>query len=113
MPATTDLQITVLDYGTTRVVALSGEVDIATAGQAEVVLLDAMLTGSETVVLDLARVAFMDSCGLHLAMDATKIAAVQGVRFVIVPGPPHVQRVFELARVVPDVSFVRSAGCVA
>jgi anti-sigma B factor antagonist len=110
MLPTNALDVTVLDHGTTRLVALRGEVDIATVSHAEVVLLDALLTGSETVVLDLAGVTFLDTCGLHLAMNATKIAAVQDVRFVIVPGPPHVQRVFQLAGVLSDVPFARSAG---
>ena len=43
-------------------------------------------------------------------MNATKIAAVQDVRFFIVPGPPHVQRVSQLGGVVSDVPFARSAG---
>ena len=105
MPATTDLDVTVLDDGTTRLVALRGDVDIATVGRAEVVLLDALLTGPETVVLDLARVTFLDSCGLHLAMNATQVAAAQGVRFIVVPGPPHVQRIFALAGVASVVPF--------
>jgi anti-anti-sigma factor len=110
MPATTDLEVTVLDRGTTRLVALSGEVDIASAGQAQVVLRDALLTGSETVLLDLAGVTFVDSGGVHLVLEATKVAAAHGVRFVIVPGPPQVLRVFELAGVLGDVPFARSGG---
>ena len=105
MPATTDLDVTVLDDDTTRFVALRGDVDIATVGRAAVVLLDALLTGYETVVLDLARVTFLDSCGLHLAMNATQVAAAQGVRFVVVPGPPHVQRIFALTGVGSVVPF--------
>ena len=62
------------------------------------------------LMLDLAGVTFLDSCGLHLAMNATQLAAAQGVRFVVAPGPPHVQRIFELSGVVSVVPFAARSG---
>jgi anti-sigma B factor antagonist len=110
MPTTADLEMTVLDHGTTRLLTLTGELDIASVEHAKRVLRDALLTGSETVVLDLAGVAFLDLRGVDLVLDATKLAAAEAVRLVIVPGPPQVQRVFELAGVLSALPFARSGA---
>lgn len=110
MSATSALRLTVLDHGTTRLLLLAGEVDIATVGRVRAALRTALREDVETLVLDLAAVTFMDSSGLHLARDATTGAARAGVRFVVLPGPPHVQRLFEVSGTALEVPFAQSGG---
>jgi anti-anti-sigma factor len=99
------LDVVVLDHGATRLVALSGELDISSVEKARRAVRDAFSEGREMVVLDLGGVTFMDSCGVHLAFEGMTLAVAHGARFVIVPGPPHVDLVFELAGVVSDLPF--------
>jgi anti-anti-sigma factor len=48
-------------------------------------------------VLDFAETTFMDSMGVHAVLAAEAYAGREGVRFVLLPGPPAVQRVFEIS----------------
>jgi anti-sigma B factor antagonist len=69
-----DLQIeTRSDHGA-MVVVVEGDVDAATAPQLEGELLTALLGANAhtDVVVDLAGVAFMDSSGLRVLIDAAK-----------------------------------------
>jgi anti-sigma B factor antagonist len=78
-------------------VRVTGELDIATAPQ-----LAQMLGRAEErcqrVVLDLRQVAFMDSSGVRVILDANLRANAAGRRLVLVRGPSHVDRVLDLAR---------------
>jgi anti-sigma B factor antagonist len=73
-----------------------GEVDMDTAGQIREQLANATATGAKHVVLDLRGVTFLDSTGLHLALEADAASRVQGWEFGLVGGPADVQRVFDL-----------------
>ena len=93
------------------VLVVAGRVrGLTSADQAQRVLRDALVTGSETVVLDLAGVTFLDLRGVNVVLDATKLATAEAVRLVILPGAPQVQRVFELAGVLSVVPFARSGA---
>jgi len=76
-------------------VALSGELDIATAPALE----DELGKLSEEVtriVLDLRELAFIDSTGLRVVLGLASGIGEQRASVVIVRGPEAVQRVFTL-----------------
>lgn len=79
----------------TEVVAVHGDVDLATVD-----VLRAQLTGAiergEKVVLDLREVAFMDTQGLAAVIEAEQASAASGTRFVVVRAPATVHRLFEM-----------------
>lgn len=77
-------------------IAVSGELDISSAGQLEEELASAQAQAPELLVLDLRELEFMDSTGLRLIVRADEAAKAGGTRFVIVRGPDPVQRVFQL-----------------
>ncbi len=77
------------------VIAVSGEVDLATANLLERELLRAE-QAHWVVAIDLTNVSFLDSTGLHAIMDANLRLRERGGRLLIVQGPPQVSRVFEL-----------------
>lgn len=79
------------------VIAPRGELDMATVGAVEQELRRQLDEGSRTIVLDLAGLSFMDSTGLHLVARWSAEASRDGFDFQLEPGPPAVQRVFELA----------------
>lgn len=49
-----------------------GDIDLATAPMLSTVLNDAVWQGKGPVVVDLSRVEFMDSTGLHLLLNALR-----------------------------------------
>jgi anti-sigma B factor antagonist len=81
------------------IVAPRGELDMATVGVVEAELKQLRRTGVDSIVLDLAGLTFMDSSGLHLVVRWTNEASRDGFGFELEPGPPTVQRIFELAAI--------------
>src|SRR3954454_12198701 len=73
-----------------------GEVDIDTVGQIGEQIDGSTATGATHVVLDLRGVTFLDSTGLHLVLEADAASRAGGWEFVLIGGPAHVQRVFDL-----------------
>jgi anti-anti-sigma factor len=93
------LEIAVTGAATTRTLTPIGEIDIASAGRVRSALAAAFEEGVETVVLDLEQTTFMDSTGVHIVLECQRRAQAQDVHFVVLPGPPGVQRVLELCGV--------------
>ena len=83
-------------HGTTRVVRLSGELDIATAPKVRRAIHDLLTESADPVVIDLAGVQFMDSSGLAVLVAGHKRANYQGGSFAVSRLAPPVAKVFEL-----------------
>ena len=86
-------------------IELSGELDIAGAVALEQELAR-VEPSAEAVVIDLRRVAFMDSSGLRLIAIAAQRAGELGRRLALVPGPEQVMRVFDITRMRERLEFV-------
>jgi len=84
-------------HGLTHTVAVSGELDLATAASVETELMAVEATDAHLIILDLSGLTFMDTCGVHLiaAADARCRAAAKPLG--LLRGPPHIQRVLTLA----------------
>jgi anti-anti-sigma factor len=50
----------------------------------------------EQLVLDLSELTFMDSNGLRTVLLAKELCDQRGCEFLLVPGPPQIQRLFEV-----------------
>jgi anti-sigma B factor antagonist len=75
---------------------LAGELDIATASQLEQTL-DQSQLAARVVVLDLRKLEFIDSSGVHAIVKANSRARQSGRRLVLMRGSPSVDRIFALA----------------
>ncbi len=90
------LSASVRRQGDAVVVAVRGEVDLASADTLRD-LLQAPEARAATVILDLRQVTFIDSSGLSVILSHNKLAAADGFRFVVaVGGARAVERLFEL-----------------
>jgi anti-sigma B factor antagonist len=87
------------------VIALTGELDLATVPVAEQELLRAEAS-HDLIVLDLRRLAFIDSTGLRLMIAADRRARERGAAFVIVEGPPQVRRLFDLSGIAGHLEVI-------
>lgn len=76
-------------------VAITGELDLATAPELDRVLQDAQADAG-LVVLDLRRLDFADCSGAHVVLDAERRAQAAGDRFAVVRGSPKIDRLFAL-----------------
>jgi anti-anti-sigma factor len=61
---------------------------------------------AEMIIVDLSRMTFMDSSGLHLILEAYARAQADNHRMRFVRGPRSVQRVFELTGEESELPFV-------
>jgi anti-anti-sigma factor len=82
----------------TVVLRLRGDLDLASAdGLAE--RLRALCTAGEPALLDLDELAFMDSSGLRVVLQASEMSRAAGWRFAMTAGSPAVRRLFSSAGV--------------
>jgi anti-anti-sigma factor len=95
----------VIPEGDHVIVAPHGELDMATVGAIEAELARVRRSGADHVVLDLGGLTFMDSSGLNLVSRWVAESSDDGFRFELEPGPPAVQRVFELAAMTDRLPF--------
>jgi anti-sigma B factor antagonist len=83
---------------TTAVIAVSGEIDMATVGAIHRAVDSAITTaGTNEVVIDLAGVTFCDSSGIAAFDQRYANAAARGVRLRVAQPQPSVRRVLEIA----------------
>ena len=77
------------------VVAVAGEIDMATAPELAIVLDD---FAQESVIVDLSAVTFIDSSGLATLADAHKRMGHAGGKLAIDRVQPNVRKLFEITR---------------
>ena len=76
-----------------------GALDLATVPVVDAQLADLWSVGFTRLVLDLRAVAFLDSTAVRLLWSWHNYSASDGIAFGVIPGPPVVQRVLEVAGV--------------
>lgn len=97
----------------TAVLVVEGELDLDGAPEMDRWLRRAAdaVPDRRRLIVDLGRLAFIDSTGLRLLLQANSRAQEQGYEFVLRPGEPSVQRVFEVTGAIDVLRFEdRPAG---
>jgi anti-sigma B factor antagonist len=106
-PAPAWLEVRRLDHMLGVVLSLHGDLDLATVSLLQEEL-DHARRGKAAIVIDLSRLRFIDSTGLHLLMRAEQELRDSGVQLVVVRGPRAVQRVFALTTLDSHFEFCDS-----
>jgi anti-sigma B factor antagonist len=99
-------QVDVRRNGAAAVVAVSGELDLASGPELEAEL--DQLTGPDIqlVVIDLRNLDFMDSTGLSILVRAHQRLAGEGSEMGLVKGSQQVQRLLDLTGVAERLRLV-------
>ena len=84
---------------------LSGELDMVAASQLETLIVELCSRGTSGITVDLSGITFIDSRGLRAILLARELAAEHGSEFSLIPGPPHVQRIFQLTNLLDVLPF--------
>jgi anti-sigma B factor antagonist len=95
MPSTGNLHVTSRSQGSTQVLSVTGQVDVATVGALAGRIRDALATAPETIVVDLSAVGFFGSGGLRTLLEADGNARASGCRLVVIPGTGVVRRMLD------------------
>lgn len=93
-----DLGLVVREQGEWAVLAVSGEIDIATAPGLRERLHALLADGSKRLVVDLEDVDFIDSTALGVLVGVLKRARTEGGDVRIACSQPRVLKVFEITR---------------
>jgi anti-sigma B factor antagonist len=91
------------------VVALEGEVDLCAAPELEASLNRVAASHASSIVVDLDRVSFMDSAGVHVLLQFS-LSHADGSRLTLTRGSRQVQRLFEVTGVERYLPLAASTG---
>jgi anti-sigma B factor antagonist len=102
-----NIDIGIVERDDVVIVVVDGEVDLYAAPQFEESLARASASAAPAIVLDLDRVSFMDSAGVHVLLQFST-AEGNRRRLALTCGSPQVQRVIEATGVRRYMAFVAS-----
>jgi anti-anti-sigma factor len=80
------------------VISLQGELDLANAPRLQSAIREADVGDAAMVVLDLQKLAFLDSTGLRAIFSAREHCVEQGRQFAVTPGTQQVERLLTVTR---------------
>jgi anti-sigma B factor antagonist len=100
------LSVTRTSQGTTQVVAVAGELDVASIEQVGSVIDQSLSEEPETLLLDLSKVDFCDSSGVHLVLRTHRRSQSSRTRLRVIPPTGTARRVFDICCVDDYVTFV-------
>jgi anti-sigma B factor antagonist len=90
------LTIKVADEPDAYVIRVAGELDLPGCSDLEAALAEAERSRGEQIVVDLDGLRFIDACGLHTLLAASRRSASNGSRLRLTRGTGEVARMFRL-----------------
>jgi len=91
-----DLQINVRKNGEVHVIDLTGEVDAYTSARFREVMLELIEDGGTELIVSMANVEYIDSCGLGALVGGLKRVSERNGKIVVVTNRQQVRKVFEI-----------------
>lgn len=91
-----DLRLDVTDREGWAVLAVGGEIDVATAPRLREQLIALVNDGKHRIVVDLGAVEFLDSTGLGVLVGALKRVRTHDGDLALVCDEPRILKVFEI-----------------
>jgi anti-anti-sigma factor len=108
--APAEFAVEVSRQNATIMLALEGELDLATVSRLEREIESAEKADHAVLLLDLRRLRFIDSSGLRLILLTAERARESGRRLIVVRGPVEVDRVFQVSGTAEQVEIVDDPG---
>jgi anti-sigma B factor antagonist len=99
-------RLEVREAGAATVIAVSGELDLASSPALQEELERATASGTPMLIIDLRELDFMDSTGLSVLVRAHQRIEEQGRQLAMVRGPQQVQRLLSLTGVADRLTLV-------
>ena len=96
--------VTVDEVKSVARVALVGALNTDTAPDFEQRLLTVLQDGHELTVLDMKELDYISSAGLRVIFKAAKQAKAAGQRVAAANRKPHINKVFEILKALPDMT---------
>lgn len=109
MGALQQLQVDVRCTPDRVIVALEGELDMASAPLLQSTLEDRALASLPLLVLDLGQLQFIDSTGLRVVLAVRKLCAQRGQQLAVTRGSAQVERLLSVTGVAEHLRVIDSA----
>jgi anti-sigma B factor antagonist len=93
----TNLTVTATDRGTSQVLEVAGELDMATASQLREVLRDLTLRRGQQLIIDMAGLGFCDSSGMTALITGRNHAVAADASVALTGVPNHLRRALQVA----------------
>ena len=90
-----NLHVTSRAQGSTHVLSVTGQIDVATVDELAGQIRDALAQDPELIVVDLSAVGFIGSGGLGTLLEADGNARASGCQLVVIPGTGVVRRLLD------------------
>jgi anti-sigma B factor antagonist len=103
-----DFQVEATRTGETELIAIRGELDLASGPVLEAELARISPEQTRVVVVDLRGLQFMDSTGLSIIVHAHRTLAESECELCLVRGTPQVQRLLNLTGVAERVRLLET-----
>lgn len=91
--------IEVIERDECAVLAVTGELDVATAPRLRQEAVRLSAAGNNNLVVDLSGVDFLDSTGLGVIVGVVKRVRTHGGELAVAGAENHVRKVFEITRI--------------
>jgi anti-sigma B factor antagonist len=108
-PAPQQLEIQSVVAGGWHTLRLSGELDLVSTQLLDDAIAHVDAITIDGITLDLGKVEFIDSTGVRAVLTLRERCRQRGTEFQIVPGPPAVQRVFDVTGLCDVLPFQPAA----
>jgi anti-sigma B factor antagonist len=96
--------------GGRHTLALSGELDLASASILEETIAHIDMGSSTKMVLDLSKLTFIDLCGVRAILAMQTRCAKGRCEFEMLPGQPDIQRMFATWGLLDRLPFLESGS---
>ena len=96
--------VTVDEENSVARVALKGALNTDTAPRFEKRLEEVVQGGHQLIVLDMKDLDYISSAGLRVIFKAAKEAKAAGLRMAAANRKPHIDKVFEILKALPDMA---------
>lgn len=103
-----DFRVETHTTGRVTTLTLSGELDLVSSPALEAALERANGSDADVTVVDLRRLGFMDSTGLHVLVKGHQRAQESGRTFAVTRGSKQVERLLTLTGVAEVLTIVDS-----
>jgi anti-sigma B factor antagonist len=91
--------------GGRHTLVLSGELDMESVPRLQRLVVHLCADGAREIAMDLSKLRFMDSTGLHAILAAQIVCRDHGTGFMLTPPRGAVRRVFELTGMMDALPF--------
>jgi anti-anti-sigma factor len=89
---------------------LTGELDIATVPRVEEAVAKVLAQGARSVIVDLSRLAFVDSSGLRMFITLNERASAEGWSLGLIRPPEPTFSVFQITGAEENLPFIEDSS---